>query len=198
MISFNNPCKTKPYKVFKEKYESALKLKQNSIEAIHIASYSKKLNVVDSRIVNLKMINEDGFIFFTNYKSPKAHQFKEHDQIAATLFWDTINTQIRMKGKIKKTSKKFNNQYFLSRNRSKNAVAIFSNQSQKISSYDKVIKKVDFSFQEGDKYKCPNHWGGFVFCPYSFEFWEGHKYRVNKRRLFEKINNKWIISILEP
>ena len=71
MITFLNDCKSEPFLKFKKKYNEAINAKQNSIEAISISSYSKLSNEVNSRFVNLKIIDRDNFIFFSNYSSPK-------------------------------------------------------------------------------------------------------------------------------
>ena len=119
MIKFNNLCKEKPYQLLKEKYDEAFGLEQKSIEAISISSYNKDRNEIDSRFVNLKFILNDEFIFFSNYNSPKAQAFESHNQIAALVYWSTINVQIRMRAKIKKTSKEFNQNYFYERSKEK-------------------------------------------------------------------------------
>ena len=108
MIEFKNLNQEVPYLLFKEKYDKAVDAGQKAIEAISISSYSKKINEVDSRYVNLKFITKDEFIFFSNYDSPKASAFNSNNQIAALLYWSSINVQIRIKAKIKKTSKEFN------------------------------------------------------------------------------------------
>ena len=135
MIQLLNLDNTEPYIKFKYLYEKAVEACQKSIDAIAISSYDKKLNEVNSRYVNLKYINKQEWIFFTNYKSPKAEQFKTHEQISALLLWDEIEVQIRMKGKIFKTNKTFSDQHFSERNKNKNAIAISSNQSEIINSY---------------------------------------------------------------
>ena len=132
MIELINISNEAPYTKFKDTYHKALDANQNSIEAINISSFSKIDNEVDSRFVNLKIVKNKNFIFFTNYNSPKSKQFDSLNQIAATFFWDSINVQIRMKALIKKTSNDFNQKYFTSRNLHKNALAISSNQSNKI------------------------------------------------------------------
>ena len=104
MIQFNNLNQETPYLVFKEKYNESLNAKQKNIEAISISSFNREISEVDSRYVNLKFITNDEFIFFSNYDSPKASSFNSHNQIAALLYWPSINVQIRMKAKIKKTS----------------------------------------------------------------------------------------------
>lgn len=200
MIKFinieSNP--NSPYLVLKEKYMQAQNAGQKNIEAISISSFNAHKNEVNSRFVNLKFIDRDKFIFFTNYESPKSIEFKSHHQISALIFWPSINTQIRIKAKIKKTSRDFNTEYFVSRNINKNALAISSNQSKKISSYDEILKKYHKVHASKDLLKCPDYWGGYVFYPYEIEFWEGEKSRLNKRNAYYLIDHKWEHSILEP
>jgi pyridoxamine 5'-phosphate oxidase len=198
MIVFNNLNQEDPYLILKEKYEQALKVGQKAIEAISISSFNKEMVEVDSRYVNLKFISNNEFIFFTNYDSPKASAFKSNNQIAALIYWSSINVQIRMKAKIKKTSKEFNQNYFFNRSKEKNALAISSNQSKQIDSYSQVIENYNRSLDSNDLNKCPEYWGGYSFIPYYFEFWEGHESRVNKREIFNNIDGIWKHSFLQP
>lgn len=198
MIKFNNLNLEIPYQLFKDKYDEALNAGQRGIEAISISSYNKDISEVDSRYVNLKFISNDEFIFFSNYDSPKATAFNSHDQIAALLYWPSINVQIRIKAKIKKTSDEFNQKYFFDRPEEKNAIAISSNQSKEIDSYNQVKENYKKSLKNDDLKKCPEYWGGYSFTPYYFEFWEGHESRINKREVFKKIDGVWKQSFLQP
>ncbi len=198
MIKFINLNQDEPYRYFKEKYEAALRAGQQSIEAIAISSFNKEQNEVDSRFVNLKYVIADKFIFFSNYESPKANAFDSHDQISALFYWSSINLQIRFKAKINKSSSNFNNDYFKDRSPDKNALAISSNQSKQISSYEEVIKKFDKVKKDYDLSICPKHWGGYEFKPFYFEFWGGHELRLNKREVFECCDDKWKFYYLEP
>ena len=198
MIKFNNLNQDTPYLLFKEKYDEAINSGQKEIEAISISSYMGKTNEVDSRFVNLKFITNDEFIFFSNYNSPKAASFNAHDQIAALVYWASINVQIRIKAKIKKTSNEFNQNYFFDRSEEKNALAISSNQSKPIDSYNQVKENYNKSLKNDDLKKCPEFWGGYSFTPYYFEFWEGHESRINKREIFDKIDGNWKQSYLQP
>ena len=198
MIIFNNLNLEIPYQLLKEKYDEALNAGQRGIEAISISSYNKEINVVDSRFVNLKFINNDQFIFFSNYESPKAAAFNSHNQIAALIYWSSINVQIRTKARIKKTSDEFNQKYFFDRSKEKNALAISSNQSKEIDSYDQVKENYNNSLKNDDLRKCPEYWGGFSFTPYYFEFWEGHESRINKREVFNKIDGLWKQLFIQP
>ncbi len=198
MIKFIDLNQEAPFQLFKEKYDKALNLGQKGIEAISISSYNKETCAIDSRYVNLKFIRNDEFIFFSNYNSPKASSFNSHNQIAALLYWNSINIQIRVKAKIKKTSNEFNQKYFFERSEEKNALSISSNQSQPISSYEKVKENYQKSLKGDDLKKCPDYWGGFSFKPYEIEFWEGNQFRLNRRDLYSKKDNNWSHIILEP
>ena len=198
MIKLLNNNKQKPYVKLRDFYHKAIASNQKSIEAISISSYDPILSEVTSRYVNLKIIDDNKFIFFTNYNSPKSRNFLLHDQISAIFFWDTINVQIRIKAKIKKTSIKFNKQYFQERSCEKNALAISSNQSKTIDSYNQVRENYDKTLKNDDLKKCPEYWGGYSFTPYYFEFWEGHELRINKREAFDMIDGIWKNLFLQP
>ena len=73
----------------------------------------RKKNEVDSRFVNLKFVDNDNFIFFSNYNSPKSIAFESHNQISANIFWSKTNQQIRMKANITRKEDSYNNNYFM-------------------------------------------------------------------------------------
>ena len=198
MIQFNDLNQKSPYLLLKQKYDEAIDAGQKGIEAISISSYNKEIDEVDARYVNLKFITNDEFIFFSNYDSPKASSFNSHNQIAALLYWPSINAQIRMRAKIKKTSNEYNQKYFYIRSEEKNALAISSNQSKPIDSYNQVKENYNKSLKNDDLKKCPEFWGGYSFTPYYFEFWEGHESRLNKREAYEKSDDSWKHLILQP
>ena len=146
----------------------------------------------------MKFIENDKFIFFSNYNSPKANAFDKHNQICALFFWQSINIQIRIKGEVYKTSREFNKEYFKKRSKSKNALAISSNQSQVISDFNQIKLKYDDVKDNSNLSECPDYWGGFYFIPYSFEFWKGNDFRINRRDLYKKQIKGWDHFILEP
>ena len=100
-------------------------------------------------------------------------QFESHDQISALFHWGAINSQIRLKAKINKTSVEFSDTHFQSRTKEKNALAISSNQSEQIDSFDSVKDNFHKTLASMDsESKRPDYWGGYSFTPYYFEFWE--------------------------
>ncbi len=200
MIDISNISKKSPYKKFKQTYSEALAANQPNIEAICISSFDKEKQESDSRFVNLKYIINDDWIFFSNYLSPKANQFQNCEKISAVFFWSEINVQIRLKAKIYKAPSKFSDNYFKKRDAEKNILAIISNQSQKIDSYQDFIDKYNENSEKDclDAKTRPNYWGGYSFKPYYFEFWHGHDKRINKREAFMYEKNKWNNFCLEP
>ena len=199
MINIDKINISEPYNVFRKYYEEARKKEQKIIEAISISSYDKKNSIVDSRFVNLKYVINDEWIFFSNYNSPKSMQFKSHEQISAVIFWNSINVQIRMKAKIKKTTPEFSNKHFQSREASKNLLAILSQQSEPTISYDDFLANYERNLSSNSHIKTrPEYWGGFSFFPYYFEFWEGHSSRINKRKFYELKNQEWKSGFLQP
>ncbi len=198
MIDFINHSKEKPHIKFMETYKKAIAADQKSIEAVAISSFDQELNSVDSRFVNLKIIENNNYIFFSNYQSAKSFQFNLSNKISALFYWNNINTQIRIKAIIKKTSTEFNKEYFIKRSANKNALAISSNQSKKIDSYEAVKENYNRSFKSADLNICPSYWGGYSFTPYYFEFWEGHESRINKRDVYEFSDDNWNQFFLQP
>lgn len=199
MINISNLNNSEPYKRFKEEYFQATEKNQSNIEAVLISSYNKNINEVDARFVNLKYINNDQWIFFSNYNSPKAIQFQSHNQITAIFYWNSINVQIRIKAIIAKSPKKISDSHFSNRDHEKNALAISSEQSKFIKHYDEVINNYRKVLNEKTLIKKrPDNWGGYSFTPYYFEFWKGHTSRLNKREVFEQKNQIWQHSFLQP
>ena len=198
MFDIINANDSLPYLKYIEYYQKALEYNQSQMDVLLIASYSIDLKEVNARYVNLKFIDDDQWIFFSNYNSSKANEFTTHSQISAVSYWPSINVQIRMKAKIKKTSNKYNQKYFFNRSEEKNALAISSNQSKPINSYSQVKENYNKSLKNDDLKKCPEFWGGYSFTPYYFEFWEGHESRLNKREVYEKSDDSWKHLILQP
>ena len=199
MIKFLNLNSEKPYIHFQSLYQEALDNDQKGIEAISVSSYNQIKNEVEARYVNLKYIANNEWIFFSNYHSPKASQFESHSQVSILIYWASINTQIRMKAKIYKTSAEFSDEHFQGRTKEKNALAISSNQSQTIESFDEVAKNFNETLDAMTSETArPNFWGGYSFTPYYFEFWQGHENRLNKRHVFEQQDSKWVERFLQP
>lgn len=189
-----------PISKFNTLYNKALSSNQGHIEAANISTINEYDGYPDSRFVNIKCIKNNKFIFFSNYASSKGRDLKANNKSSATFFWDTINTQIRIKGKITKTSKVISDTHFNSRSFDKNILAISSNQSKTIMSYSDVKRQYMKVYDklEGQILKRPAYWGGYELNPFYFEFWEGDDSRINKRKAFTLVDQIWESSYLEP
>ncbi len=198
MIEFINDNLSEPYIKLKNTYLDAIESNQKEVQALLVASYSKELKEVDARFVNLKIVDNNKFIFFSNYNSPKSNQFNNHPQISCVLYWSNIDTQIRMKAKISKTPSNFSDEYFNKRSIEKNALALSSAQSKDIKSYREIEENYNKALKSKNLDVRPKFWGGYQFVPYYFEFWKGHKLRLNKREAFKLINDDWKKQFLQP
>lgn len=199
MIKFISTPDNAPYRNFFEYYSLAKENDEPLIEAIHLSSIDNKLSTVDSRVVNLKYISGENWVFFTNYKSPKAIQFQTNNNISVVIFWKSVNVQIRLKAKITILESSISDKYFKERAPHKNALAISSNQSNKIDSYKLVNKKYEKTLSSNrDLTERPKYWGGYSFTPYYFEFWKGHPSRVNERHVYNFQDYNWEEYYLEP
>ena len=134
MIKIYNE-KAEPILKFKNLYEKAKKNNQKNIEAGCLTTICTNLRP-HARFVNIKYINNSDFIFFTNYKSPKADDISFNNNIALTFFWNKIETQIRIEGIISKINPNDSDEHWNQRSVFKNALAVASNQSKITKSFD--------------------------------------------------------------
>ena len=154
-----------------------------------------------ARIVLLKGIHNNGFVFYTNYNSRKAHQIDENPFVALVFFWKELERQIRIEGEIKKVSAKESDEYFSVRPRESQLGAWSSPQSNVIESagfLQENMKKYYDKFQ-GEEVPRPEHWGGFIVEPNTIEFWQGKPGRLHDRLQYSLSENKeWFIQRLAP
>jgi pyridoxamine 5'-phosphate oxidase len=198
MIQIINTNSSEPYRLFNNYHKDALQNNQSSIDAMVISSFDPLKEEVESRFVNLKYINNDEWVFFSNYGSTKASNFKLHNQVSVLFFWNSINLQIRIKASIKKSAASFSDEHYLKRDKKKNAISVSSFQSKAIESYDTVVDNFNKAYVSIDNKKRPNYWGGYSFTPYYFEFWTGHESRINKRDTYSIVNSDWQHLIIQP
>jgi pyridoxamine 5'-phosphate oxidase len=150
-----------------------------------------------ARIVLLKEINTEGFIFYTNYESRKGKEIEENPQAALLFFWDVLERQVRIEGIIKKTDEATSDAYFDSRPLESRIGAIISAQSRIVESR-KVLEELFEQKRKEGNFKRPNHWGGYILIPDYFEFWQGRPNRIHDRIAYTKCEPTWLIQRLAP
>ena len=188
-----------PFKQFDIWFEEAKKIGLKDPNAMNVASSSKD-GIPSSRMVLLKSHDENGFVFYTNYTSRKSKEIIDNPHVALNFFWDALERQVRVEGKIEKIDSKISDEYFSSRSRLSQLGAHASEQSQVIQSYDVItnkLKELEKEF-DGKEIPRPNHWGGFIIVPESIEFWQGHEGRIHDRLKFYKVDQQWKINRLSP
>jgi pyridoxamine 5'-phosphate oxidase len=188
-----------PISQFKSWFSKALEsnIFEPNAMVLSTADISGKVN---ARVVLLKDITPEGFVFFTNYNSSKGRDLRENPQGSLTFFWPQLEQQIRVNGIIEMTTRVYSKAYFDSRPRESQISAIASNQSEKLKSREELSNefiRLEKEFM-GSPISIPNHWGGYLVKPIEIEFWQGRKSRMHDRFAYSLINNEWIIERLSP
>lgn len=154
-----------------------------------------------SRIVLLKGIETDQFLFFTNYESDKAQQIQHDPRVGLSFYWPILDRQVRIEGTAEKTSSQISDSYFASRPRESQLGAVASPQSQVIADHwglDEQIKQLDKEL-EGKPVPRPENWGGYSVRPRIMEFWQGRPSRLHDRFRYRRSDDGvWTIERLAP
>lgn len=153
-----------------------------------------------SRIVLIKQFDADGFVWFTNYASRKAHDLEANPFAALLFHWIGLERQVRIEGRVEKVSAAECDAYFDSRPLPSRLGAIASNQSAPIASRDLLEQRFAAVDKEyGQHPTRPAHWGGYRLRPDSVEFWQGRPSRLHDRILYTlNTNGTWERTRLQP
>ena len=189
-----------PFLQFETWFNEAINAKLTEPNAFSLATVG--LDMMPSiRTVLLKIFDEKGFIFFTNYKSTKAKQVEENPKAAALFAWLDLERQVKIEGSIEKISSTESLKYFLSRPKGSQIGAWVSHQSEVITSRSLLEQKFDEirrKFVKGEV-PFPSFWGGYAIKPIRIEFWQGGQDRLHDRFVYELQNdNSWTILRLAP
>jgi pyridoxamine 5'-phosphate oxidase len=158
-------------------------------------------SIPSARVVLLKGVQSNGFIFYTNYDSFKGMELAENPNACLTFFWPALEQQIRVTGLVEKIDATVAEAYFHSRPRGSQISALASNQSAKIA--DRVIlvdevARLEKLYADTTVPK-PEFWGGYLLKPTKVEFWQGRSSRLHDRFLYEKLDDdNWQVSRLSP
>jgi len=189
---------TDPFKQFHVWFQEAL----SSIpepQAVCVSTATKD-GKPSSRMVLMKKYDESGFAFFTNYTSRKAQEIEANPNACMLFYWESLHRQVRIEGRIHRTSEAESAKYFSSRPRISQASACASNQSSEVESRQVLEdRQKEVLDKYPDSIPKPDHWGGYVLEPSYFEFWIGQSSRLHDRITFTKQENgQWQRNRLAP
>ncbi len=153
-----------------------------------------------SRIVLLKQIKPEGFVFFTNYNSKKGVQLANNKYCALNFVWHELERQVRIEGTVGKIPDAESDSYFEVRPAKSKLGAWASPQSEVIPNRQ-YLEQLVFDFENkfsGKQILRPSNWGGYIVKPLTIEFWQGRKSRLHDRLRYTLTDGEWKIERLAP
>ena len=188
-----------PFVQFEKWFQEVRDAKLPEPNAMLLAT-SDAHNAPNIRAVLLKIFDEKGFVFFTNYNSQKAKEIEHNPNVALEFLWLDLERQVRVIGRCEKITRSESLAYFMKRSRGSQIGAWVSEQSSVISSRKILamsIEKIKEKFKNGEV-PLPDFWGGYRVVPQKIEFWQGRESRLHDRILYTLEEDTWKISRLAP
>ena len=188
-----------PLSLFEKWFKQAMQADIPDASAMSLATVSLE-GKPTQRTVLLKLFDEKGFIFFTNYSSQKAQQIENNPNVSLLFPWTQLERQIEINGMAERISTAESLKYFLSRPRGSQLGAWASAQSSPINSrklLESQLAKIKNKFIQGE-IPLPDFWGGYRVIPETIEFWQGGANRLHDRFEYTRNNKEWIIKRLQP
>jgi pyridoxamine 5'-phosphate oxidase len=189
-----------PIKQFANWFTTAIETGIRDVNAMSLATAGRNAKP-SVRIVLLKGFDEDGFVFFTNYESEKGKQLEANPYAALGFYWIELDRQIRISGKVDKTSREESQTYFHSRPVGSQLSAWASRQSAVLDGrrvLDARMEEINERFAD-KPVPLPPHWGGYRLRPDNMEFWQGRPNRLHDRfRYTRQSDGSWLIERLAP
>ncbi len=189
-----------PLALFKIWMSEAEKKEINDPNAFALATTNKD-NEPSVRMVLLKGLSQEGFVFYTNLDSSKSNDLKKNPKASLCFHWKSLQRQVRISGNVNQVNDKEADEYFNSRPYESKIGAWASDQSKVMNKREELLKKIDEfkkKYKDANNVPRPKNWSGWCLNPSSIEFWLGDKYRIHERLKYNKISNNWKKEILYP
>jgi pyridoxamine 5'-phosphate oxidase len=152
-----------------------------------------------ARMVLLRGFDERGFCFYTNYESRKAAELAANPAAALVFWWDALERQVRIEGRVEPTSRAESEAYFASRPPGSQLSAAASPQSRVIdrATLERRVAALATNLPDG-RVPLPDFWGGYRLTPEVVEFWQGRPDRLHDRLRYRRAGGTWKIERLAP
>lgn len=189
-----------PLEQFKTWFQEALNSQLVEPNAMTLATANAD-GRPSARTVLLKGLENDGFVFYTNYESRKGAELAANPHAALLFNWLELERQVRIEGKVEKVSAETSSNYFRSRPKGSQIGAWASPQSAVITGREILEEKIEElteTFKHDQELPLPPFWGGYVLRPVAIEFWQGRENRLHDRILYALKGEKWHIERLAP
>ena len=190
-----------PLAQFRAWFEQAVEAQVPEPNAMTLATCTPE-GKPSARIVLLKGVEEEGFVFFTNYNSRKGRELEQNPRAALVFLWHELQRQVRVEGTVKKISPEASTLYFQSRPKDSQIGAWASPQSSPIESRMALEQKAEDlagKYATMDRLPRPLHWGGYALTPTSVEFWQGRSSRLHDRIRYRlEGDGAWKVERLAP
>jgi pyridoxamine 5'-phosphate oxidase len=189
-----------PIDLFKNWFKKAEETEVNDPNALALGTADQK-NQPSVRMVLLKGLSNEGFVFYTNFNRKKVSDLKNNQQASMCFHWKSLRRQVRVIGKVQQVTDKEADEYYNSRPYKNRISAWASNQSKKLDSRDTFLKKIaEFEKKYPDQNNVPRppHWSGWRILPKEIEFWLDGEGRIHERLNYINNESKWTKEILYP
>ena len=155
--------------------------------------------VPSARTVSLRGLDERGFAFYTNYRSPKARDLDENPRAAVVFHWREVERQVRATGTVARLSRGESLAYWRNRPLGSRISALVSPQSEVVAvpGGGRLVGRFELG-AIGDDPPLPDSWGGFVVTPDEVELWEGRPNRLHDRVRYRRVDDGWLRERLAP
>jgi pyridoxamine 5'-phosphate oxidase len=188
-----------PIDQFQQWFQEAVEAETQELNALSLATVDQD-HKPHNRIVLLKGIENNQFVFYTNYQSHKGQQILANPDVSLNFLWRELQRQVRIEGYATKVDESISDAYFQTRPLESQIGAWASFQSEKLSNRAALEARYT-ELQEkfaGQIIPRPPHWGGFAVNAHLIEFWQGRASRLHDRIVYEKADGQWHRFRLNP